>query len=100
LGQRSQASVRNKACSSIAQPAHCLASISCDVSRWPRKELQRGQNVVLQQLEQDIVTNESNSERGPSDGREQGQDFHSVRPQENGPSPFNDGPELIRDIHC
>jgi len=51
-------------------------------------------------LEQDIVTSESNSERGPSDGREQGQDFHSVRPQENGPSPFNDGPELIRDIHC
>jgi hypothetical protein len=27
---------------------------------------------------------------------------HSVTPpsQQNGPSPFNDGPELLRDNHC
>jgi hypothetical protein len=51
-------------------------------------------------LEQDIMAGESNSERRPGDGHEQGDDFRSAPPQENSPSPFNDGLELIRDTHC
>jgi hypothetical protein len=65
-----------------------------------REELHGQQNVVLQQLEQDIMARENNSERRPGDGHEQGDDCHSAPPHENSPSPFNDGPELIRDINC
>lgn len=46
------------------------------------------------------MAGESDSERRPGDGHEQGDDFRSAPPQENSPSPFNDGLELIRDTHC
>jgi hypothetical protein len=56
-------------------------------------------------MEQDIMASESPSERRPNEEREQGNNFHSTTPltplsQQNGPSPFNDGPELIRDNNC
>jgi hypothetical protein len=50
-------------------------------------------------MAQNTMAGESNSERRPGDGNEQGSDFHSAPPQENSPSPFNDGPELIRDVN-
>ncbi|HVX77900.1 MAG TPA: hypothetical protein VHB49_17335 [Bradyrhizobium sp.] len=48
------------------------------------------------------MASESSAERRPDQGREPENDFHSATPpsQQNGPSPFNDGPELIRDNHC
>jgi hypothetical protein len=51
-------------------------------------------------MEQDIMAGESDSERSPRDGREESNEFDSAPAQQNGPSPFNDGPELIRDTHC
>jgi hypothetical protein len=46
------------------------------------------------------MTGETTPERRPGDRHEQGDELHSAPPQENGPSPFNDGPELLRDTHC
>jgi len=52
-------------------------------------------------MEQDIMA-EDTSRRRADDGRERTSNPHSSTPpsQQNGPSPFNDGPELIRDNHC
>jgi hypothetical protein len=48
------------------------------------------------------MASEDASNRQPDDGREQDNDVPSATPpsQQNGPSPFADGPELIRDNHC
>lgn len=51
-------------------------------------------------MAQATMAGESNSGRRPGDGHEQDDDFHSAPPQENSPSPFNDGPELLRDVNC
>jgi hypothetical protein len=53
-------------------------------------------------MEQDIMASENASDRRPDAGPKQGKDFHPATPpsQQNGPSPFNDGPELIRGNHC
>jgi len=67
----------------------------------PSQELCACQNVALQQTEQDIMA-EDTLDRRTTERREPTNDSHSVTPpsQQNGPSPFNDGPELIRDNHC
>jgi hypothetical protein len=53
-------------------------------------------------MEQDIMASENAAERGPSDERKQDDGLDSVTSpsQQNGPSLFHDGPELIRDNHC
>jgi hypothetical protein len=52
-------------------------------------------------MEQDSMATDDASKRRTSDGRGQDHDFHSAPPsQQNGPSPFSDGPELIRGNHC
>lgn len=45
---------------------------------------------------------EDTLDRRTTERREPTNNSHSVTPpsQQNGPSPFNDGPELIRDNHC
>jgi hypothetical protein len=52
-------------------------------------------------MAQDIMANQNAAER-PAGRRQKDGDFHSATPpsRPNGPSPFNDGPELIRDNHC
>jgi hypothetical protein len=52
-------------------------------------------------MEQDIMA-EDTRDRRATEQREPTNDSHSVTPapQPKGPSPFNDGPELIRDNHC
>ena len=47
------------------------------------------------------MASENSAEHRPIDEREPDHD-QSVTPpsQQNGPSPFNDGPELLRDNHC
>jgi hypothetical protein len=53
-------------------------------------------------MEQDIMASENPSVPRPAAGRKQGNDFHPATPpsQQNSPSPFNDGQELIRGNHC
>ncbi len=48
------------------------------------------------------MMSEDTSHRAPPDGRKEDSDFHATRTpsQQNGPSPLNDGPELLRDNHC
>ena len=67
----------------------------------PGAELHACQNVVLQQMEQDIMA-EDTSGRRANEEHERTNDPQSAPPpsQQNGASPFNDGPELIRDNHC
>jgi hypothetical protein len=52
-------------------------------------------------MEQDIMA-EDTRDRRATEQREPTNDSHSGTPasQSKGPSPFNDGPELIRDNHC
>jgi hypothetical protein len=48
------------------------------------------------------MASEDASDRHSDDKREQDSDSHSVTPpsRQSRPSPFNDGPELIRGNHC
>jgi hypothetical protein len=52
-------------------------------------------------MEQDMMA-EDTPDRRANEQREPTHDSRSVTPasRPNGPSPFNDGPELIRDNHC
>jgi len=52
-------------------------------------------------MAQDIMA-EDTSGRRANEEHERTNDPQSAPPpsQQNGPSPFNDGPELIRDNHC
>jgi hypothetical protein len=47
------------------------------------------------------MANETASEPRLNDAREPDHDHSVTSPsQQNSPSPFNDGPELLRDNHC
>jgi hypothetical protein len=67
-----------------------------------RLELRRGENVVLQQMEQDDMSSDNGSDQRVAPEREQPEDVRpSTRPSpQSGPPVFNDGLESPRSGHC